>query len=66
MFTQVSMAGTGTLITLFVMVFNLLGIEVLETDIQKALEGFVAILGLVYLIVGQIRRKDLSYGFFRK
>jgi len=60
------MAGTGTLITLFVMVFNLLGIEVLETDIQKALEGFVAILGLVYLIVGQIRRKDLSYGFFRK
>lgn len=60
------MAGTGTLITLFVMVFKLLGIEVLETDIQKALEGFVAILGLVYLIVGQIRRKDLSYGFFRK
>lgn len=66
MFANVSMAGTGAVITVLVMLFKLLGIEVAEADVQKIVEGIVALVGISTLVLGQLRRKDLSYGLFRK
>ena len=60
------MAGTGAIITIVVMFAKLLGIEIAESEIQKGVEGLIAMIGLVLLIVGQLRRKDLTLGLFRK
>ena len=66
MFNSVSMAGTGVVITLIESVLKLFGIDFPDGSVGQAVNGAVAILGLVLLVVGQLRRKDLNMGFFRK
>lgn len=66
MFTNVSMAGTGVIITVITTALKLFGIEVGDDMVTNAVEGGVAILGLVLLVWGQLRRDDLSGGLIRK
>lgn len=66
MFNSVSMAGTGVVVTLIVTVLKLFGIEVGTEEATKAVEGFLSVVGLILLIVGQVRRKDLVGGLLRK
>lgn len=60
------MTGVGAVVTIVVLVLKMLGIEVAETDVERSVEGFIAIVGVLALIYGQIRRKDLKFGLFRK
>lgn len=64
--TSVSLTGIGAIVTITVLLLKMLGIEVAETDVERAVEGFVAIVGVLALIYGQFRRKDLKLGLFRK
>lgn len=66
-FTSISMAGTGgAIVVILNAIFPLFGIEVPEGSVEAALEGFLNVVGFILLIVGQVRRKDLSIGLIRK
>jgi len=66
MFSSISMAGTGAIITLLTTVFKILGWEFPEGTIADGVNGLVAFVGLVLLAWGQFRRSDLYMGLFRK
>ena len=66
MFTQISMAGVGTIVTFIETAFRLFGFEFPEGSIAAGINGLVAFIGLGWLVWGQFRRKDLVNGIVRK
>lgn len=66
MFTSISMAGTGLVVTLIETILRLFGFEFAEGSVFAAVNGIVIAVGFVLMIVGQLRRKDLLWGFLRK
>lgn len=64
--TNVSMAGTGLLVMLIEVLLKILGVEVPEGGVAENINNVVMVVGFVLLIVGQVRRKDLKFGIFRK
>lgn len=60
------MTAIGAIVTISGLLLKMLGIDVAETEVERAVEGFVAIVGIIALIYGQARRKDLRLGIFRK
>lgn len=66
MFTNVSMAGTGSAIVLLEGLLRFLGVEFPEGSVAQAVNGFLAFLGFALLVWGQLRRKDLKFGLLRK
>lgn len=66
MFTNVSLTGTGIIIFLISAGLEYFGIVVDENIVANAVNGFVSVLAFATIIVGQLRRSDLSFGFWRK
>lgn len=67
MFTQLSKAGLGvTIVTVLQFLFPLFGIDVPEGSITGAVEAFATLAGFVLMVWGQIDRKDLRLGLFRR
>lgn len=66
MFSQVSMAGVGSLITLIEGALLFFGFQVPGGTVGAAINGLITFLGLVWLVWGQARRKDIVGWLFRK
>ena len=66
MFNNVSMTGTGLIILIVENLLRLMGIEFPEGSVASAMNGLLAIIGLLAVVWGQLRRKDLKAGFVRK
>lgn len=66
MFANVSMTGVGAIITVLQGALTLLGIEVAEGAVASAVNGIIQAVGIILLIIGQFRRKDLKFGMVRK
>ena len=65
-FTNYSMTGIGLVIVLVEMILKFLGVELPEGSVAKIINDLVSGIGGVLVIWGQLRRKDLSLGFWRK
>lgn len=63
--TNVSLAGSGILALVVAEVLRWGGIDNIG-DPASAFDGLLTFIGWVALIYGQLRRKDLTIGFFRK
>lgn len=67
MFKTTSMTGVGILtisLTWFVQWLGIVDID--QNAISKGAVGLFDLIGLVLTIAGQLRRKDLSFGLWRK
>ena len=60
------MTGTGLIILIVENLLRLMGIEFPEGSVASAMNGLLAIIGLLAVVWGQLRRKDLKAGFVRK
>lgn len=66
MFNNVSMTGVGGIITIVELLAHYFGLELPEGSIAAAVNGIVAFVGVLWLIWGQLRRKDLIGGIVKK
>lgn len=69
MFSTISMTGSGVVVAflpLIMLALKFFGVDVAEEQVTSALNGLLAFLSLILLIVGQARRTDLSFGIMRK
>lgn len=66
MFAQTSMVGTGLIITLVEMVLRHFDISFGEGEVAVAINGLLAFVGFIFILIGQLRRKDLKFGLLRK
>jgi len=66
MLNTVSLTGTGVLISLLAMGLKYFGIVVDENQVAAFVNNLAQIVAFVMIIVGQVRRKDLSFGLLRK
>lgn len=65
MFINKSMTGTGLAVIIIMMFLNYVGIEADESTVLEVMESSVTLAGWIMTIYGQIRRKDLDFGFWR-
>lgn len=61
-----SKAGVGAVVILVESLLRFIGVDFPEGSVSEAINGLVVFGGLVLLVVGQLQRKDLKYGLFRK
>lgn len=69
MFSNISMTGAGVItgfLPLIMLALSFFGVDVAEEQVVSALNGLLGFISLILLIVGQVRRKDLEFGIFRK
>lgn len=66
MFKDLSMTGVGALITLVELGLKAVNIELPEGTTASLVNGIIAVVGAIFLIIGQVRRKDLKAGLVRK
>jgi|JI8StandDraft_1071087.scaffolds.fasta_scaffold00207_37 uncharacterized membrane protein len=66
MLTSISKAGSGTVVLLLGAVLQMFGIEYSSEQLEIAINGFMAFVGFALLVWGQLDRKDLKFGLFRK
>ena len=66
MFTNVSMTGTGITIVLIETILRVMGIEFPDYSVTETVNGIISAGGFVFLVWGQMRRKDITWGIFRK
>ncbi len=66
MFQNVSMAGSGWLVIVLTYVLGLLGVNADYSEIAGYANNIMGVIGLALIIIGQLRRKDLTLGFWRK
>lgn len=66
MFSNISLAGTGGIITLLEFVLKAFNIDIPGGQVGDAVNGLVTAYGVVALIWGQVRRPDLKGGLIRK
>lgn len=60
------MTGSGMLVLVLVSVAQFAGINFDETTASILVRDVLEVLGIVFAIWGQLRRKDLSFGFWRE
>ena len=66
MFIGTSMAGSGLVVSVLVFGAKFLGLDLDEGTITEGVANILAAVGFVLLVWGQLRRKDLNWGLFRK
>lgn len=62
----ISFAGTGTYILTLEVIAYMFGLELPEGSVAGAVNAIVVVGAFVLLVWGQLRRKDLHLGLFRK
>jgi hypothetical protein len=60
-----SLTGTGLIVVIVTELLRAFGVEN-TGGVQEAVVGLLTFIGWVALVYGQLRRKDLSWGIFRK
>lgn len=70
-FKNVSMTGTGLYILLLNLLFQVLGmfgiqLDILPGQVEGWAEAISALVALVLMVIGQVRRKDLVGGLVRR
>jgi len=63
---QVSLTGIGVVIMVVQTVLTLLNVQFAPGSVELAINGLFAFIGFLAIVFGQLRRKDLSFGLFRK
>ena len=66
MFTTVSMTGSGLIALFIATLLGWLGINAETSQIVGWADSILSVFGLILLVWGQLRRKDLDWGFWRK
>jgi hypothetical protein len=66
MFTSISKAGLGMYITVIVGFLHAVGVDFDGGTLTEAVFAILEGIGAILWIVGQLFRKDLSWGIFRK
>jgi len=61
-----SKAGIGAIVTVIVVVLNYFGVVLPEGSDQSLVEAIMTVGGLIFLVWGQLERKDLKFGLIRK
>lgn len=64
--SKLSLAGTGWAVIIIMWLLNYFGLDADEGSVTATVEAFFVVAGFVAALVGQIRRKDLSWGIVRK
>ena len=65
MFSSVSMTGVGAIVTLIEALLRVFEVEIAEGSVSAGVNGLVSFVGLVLMVWGQVRRKDLKFGLLR-
>lgn len=65
MFTNYSMTATGAIVLALGYILKWAGVPFVEGDVEKVVDAIVQLVGWVGIVWGQIRRKDLRFGFLR-
>lgn len=60
------MTGSGMLVIALGYILNYLGVNADSSDLAGYADGILKVAGLIMLLWGQLRRKDLTWGLFRK
>lgn len=60
------MTGTGAFIALVEAALNFFGISIGDGVVAQAINGLLTFLSLLFVVWGQLRRKDLTFGILRK
>ncbi len=63
--TPISLAGSGAIITVIEFALRYTNVDLPDGSVAALVNGVVTVGGIVLLIWGQLRRKDLKYGLFR-
>lgn len=66
MFENVSKAGVGMYVTGIMLVFNFFGIDVDEGVVTEVVLSIITLVSFALWVWGQLDRKDLEGGLFRK
>ena len=66
MFTTISKGGIGMYIVVAASALKFAGLDLDEGDLTEAIFAVLQGAGAVVWIIGQLLRKDLSWGIFRK
>ena len=66
MFLNTSMAGVGMVITVLSFLAKYFQLDLDEGQITEGVKAIVMGVGFLWLVWGQIRRKDLDFGLLRK
>ena len=66
MFTTISKAGIGMYIEIAASLLNYLGLDFDEGLLTEAVLAILTGIGAVIWVIGQLLRRDLSWGIFRK
>jgi len=61
-----SLTGVGAVITVIEAILKWFNIEVAEGTVAAGVNGAVSFAGLVLIVWGQLRRKDVHLGIFKK
>lgn len=65
-FKNVSMAGTGLIISALAFLLPIFGVTVDQGTITQFVDNVAQAIGFILLVWGQLRRPDLHFGFIRR
>lgn len=63
---QISIAGAGVYVLIIQMILNLFGITPDAGSVMGVVNGVITVAGWALVIIGQLKRKDLTAGLIRK
>lgn len=63
---QISVAGAGVYVLIIQMILNLFGITPDAGSVMGVVNGVITVAGWALVIIGQLKRKDLTAGLIRK
>lgn len=66
MFTNLSMAGTGLIISILAFVLPIFGVNVDQGTVTQFVDNIVKVIGFIMIVWGQMRRPDLKFGLVRR
>lgn len=66
MFKTVSMTGSGMLVIALATILSWIGVNADSSQIAGWVDSILSVAGLLMLVIGQLKRKDLKFGFWRK
>lgn len=66
MFKSISLTGSGMAVLVIGVVARSLELDLDEGNITELAQAFALVIGFLGAVGGQVRRKDLSWGLFRK
>lgn len=63
---ETSVAGIGVIITVLAFAAKYFNLDVDEGQLTEGINGAAQFVGLVVLVIGQLKRKDLKFGLIRR